>query len=352
MRFIKLEDSARQELDKVYQTHAKSHVRQRAHCLLLSNRGYSIPQLADIFSTRTHTVRTWFNRWEKEGIQGIEIRPGRGLKPTIREDDTVLVASIKEEVGLDPHNLKQVVEKLNAKWNTTLTVRQLKVFLKKKLKYSWRRFRACIKKCQDQYTYEYMVQQLCSYMMLEEAGKVNIYYGDESGFSLEPSITYGWQPPGEYVRIIPVGGHRLNVFGILSRYNDLHSYCVDKNIDSETVIACIDDFVKTITKKTVLVLDNASIHHSKLFKAKLAEWIKKGLSIFHLPAYSPHLNIIETLWRKIKYEWLKPSDYSSWENLQDSLENILKSVGKEFKIDFGELIHYKAYKEQKNTSFI
>ena len=54
-------------------------------------------------------------------------------------------------------------------------------------------------------------------MLMEEAGKLKIYYGDESGFSLEPCIPYGWQPPGEYVRITPVGGHRLNVFGLLSR---------------------------------------------------------------------------------------------------------------------------------------
>jgi hypothetical protein len=117
--------------------------------------------------------------------------------------------------------------------------------------------------------------------MLEEAGKVKIYYGDESGFSLEPCLPYGWQPPGEYVRITPVGGHRLNVFGLLSRDNDFSAYTIDKNINSDAIIAFIDDFVKTITSiytersrsKTVIILDNASIHRSKKFNAKLGEWI-------------------------------------------------------------------------------
>jgi transposase len=131
MRYITLEESAKQELAKIYQTHPKSHVRQRAHCLLLSNRGYSVPKLAKIFSTRTHTVREWFNRWELEGVQGLEIRPGRGLKPSIKEEDTAFIASIKEEVSFNPRNLSQVVEKLNEKWGTTLTVGQLKKFLKK-----------------------------------------------------------------------------------------------------------------------------------------------------------------------------------------------------------------------------
>ena len=188
---------------------------------------------------------------------------------------------------------------------------------------------------------------------MEETGKLKIYYlycvqstryADESGFSLEPSIPYGWQPAGEYVRITPVGGNRLNVFGLLSRDNDLHAFSTQGTVDSKMVIACMDEFVKTITSKTLVVLDNASIHKSKEFNAKLGEWHKKGLLIFYLPPYSPHLSIIETLWRKIKYKWLNPGDYASWETLVKAVENILKSVGKELKINFGELKYVKEYK--------
>jgi len=131
MRYIELDASSRQALEKVYQTHAKFHVRQRAQSLLLSDRGYSVPMLADMYSTRTHTVRNWFNRWESEGVAGLEIRPGRGLKPSINLDNTSFVTSIREEVSLNPHNLREVVERLNARWGTSLTVGQLKVFLKK-----------------------------------------------------------------------------------------------------------------------------------------------------------------------------------------------------------------------------
>jgi transposase len=129
MRYIKLDTPARQELKKIYHTHAKSHVRQRAHCLLLSDKGKSVPTLSDIFFTRTHTVRGWFNRWEAEGLKGLEIRPGRGLKPALKAEDATLVASIREEVALTPQNLRDVVERLNARWNTTFTIKQLKNFL-------------------------------------------------------------------------------------------------------------------------------------------------------------------------------------------------------------------------------
>ena len=216
------------------------------------------------------------------------------------------------------------------------------------MKYSWRRFRKCIKCCQDPAMYEYLVSQLCTYMLLEESGKLQIYYGDESGFSLDPCIPYGWQPPGVYTRIVPANSSRLNVFGILSKDNHLHAYSVEGTINTDIVIACIDDFVKTIKKKTVLVLDNASIHHSEKFNAKLEEWIIKGLRIFHLPAYSPHLNLIEILWRKIKYEWIKPADYASWEILKDALQIILNAVGDTFNIDFED----SKYLQKSKQAFI
>ena len=88
-------------------------------------------QLADIYSTRTHTVRGWFNRWESEGIKGLEIHAGRGLKPAITVENTSLVTHIKEEVSLNPHNLRDVVERINARWDTFLSVGQLRSFLKK-----------------------------------------------------------------------------------------------------------------------------------------------------------------------------------------------------------------------------
>jgi len=149
-----------------------------------------------------------------------------------------------------------------------------------------------------------------------------------------------------YIRIVPANSPRLNVFGIFSKDNHLHAYSVEGTINTDIVIACIDDFVKTIKKKTVLRLDNATIHHhSEKFNAKLGEWITKGLRIFHLPTYSPHLNLIETLWRKIKYEWLKPADYASWEILKIALQNILNSVGNDYKIDFEDCKYLKILKQ-------
>ena len=82
------------------------------------------------------------------------------------------------------------------------------------------------------------------------------------------------------------------------------------------------------------MLDNARIHRSKLMQGKLEEWEDRGFYILNLPTYSPHSNIIEILWRKMKYEWLKPEDYGSFEKLTEALEEISSKLGTQYQINF------------------
>ena len=67
------------------------------------------------------------------------------------------------------------------------------------------------------------------------------------------------------------------------------------------------------TTKLFLVMDNASIHTANKLQNKIEEWESLGLTIFFLPTYSPELNLIEIVWRRIKYKWLQSRDYSDWE---------------------------------------
>ena len=64
------------------------------------------------------------------------------------------------------------------------------------------------------------------------------------------------------------------------------------------------------------------------------EWIEKGVVIIPISRYSPELNIIEIVWRKIKYEWMPFSAYESFSNLKESLNSILIEIGNRYNIQF------------------
>ena len=69
-------------------------------------------------------------------------------------------------------------------------------------------------------------------------------------------------------------------------------------------------------------------------RGKLAEWEEKGFYIVNLPTYSPHLNIIEILWRRMKYECRKPDDYLSFEKLTEAIKEISNNLETGCKINF------------------
>jgi transposase len=105
-------------------------------------------------------------------------------------------------------------------------------------------------------------------------------------------------------------------------------------VDSDFVIQCIDDFVSRCKKPTVIVLDNATFHTSEKFREKRKAWERQDLFVFYLPKYSPHLNLIETLWRKMKYEWIRPKDYRSKTALKRRIKEIFDHFGTQFSINF------------------
>jgi transposase len=170
---------------------------------------------------------------------------------------------------------------------------------------------------------------------LAAVGLIDLYFGDESGFWQNPVIARAWQFSGEEIRIFPEKGKRLAVFGLLDLNCEGRFWTSVETIKSEFVIECLERWLQEKGEKPrVLVLDNAKIHRSRIVQEKLVEWEEKGFYIFNLPPYSPHLNIIEILWRKMKYEWLKPADYFSFESLTKAIKEILGSLGAEYKINF------------------
>ena len=180
-------------------------------------------------------------------------------------------------------------------------------------------------------------------ILLRKAQQIDLYFGDESGFSLTPYIPYGWQPIGEQLSIDTQRKHITNILGILDPIdNVLYPYYTRKGemINTEFMIRAIEDFLPRCTKPTVLILDNAPWHTSEGFMAKRKQWMEKDLYIFYLPKYSPHLNLIETLWRKMKYEWLRPKDYNSKTALFKRIKQICSNFGNEFSINFSMNVFY------------
>jgi hypothetical protein len=78
-----------------------------------------------------------------------------------------------------------------------------------------------------------------------------------------------------------------------------------------------------LVRPCIIVLDNASAHTSKAFKAMLPVLAAAGVTVYYLPPYSPELNRIEELWRQVKYVDLPVRSYRTLDDLRTAVTNAL-----------------------------
>lgn len=331
MRYVHpLIDEQRDLLENTMTHDASPRARARAHSLLLSAQGMTINAITKISPVDRDTVSTWIRKWEHDGPASLHDKPRSGRPPKLTpEEQTLAIAYIKEE----PRSLRQVVERLTHKTAKRLSISSLKR-LAKRAHLRWKRVRKSLKSLRDPAAFARCQRELEAFQQQEDQGKIALYYFDEAGFALDPSIPYAWQEPSPVIELPAMKYGRINVIGFMNRKNDLHTYMFDPSIHTGVVIACFDAFCKTIKQKTVVMIDNASIHRSEEFEDRIPYWKKQGLIIKYLPTYSPELHLIEILWRRIKYDWLPFSAYQCLNAMIEALEDILSHVGSQYQITF------------------
>jgi hypothetical protein len=170
--------------------------------------------------------------------------------------------------------------------------------------------------------------------VLHGTSAFDLWYFDEAGFTLHPVIPYAWQRVGQRLELASAHGPRQNVLGFFNLHNQFHSFAFQGSIDAHTVVHCFDLFHQQQQKPALVVVDNAPIHTSEDFEEELDRWEKEDLYVKFLPPYSPELNLIEILWRKIKYEWLPLDAYQNFKTLTASLFDVLKGIGSKYRITF------------------
>ena len=330
-KFISLSEKEETSLKQFNQRHPLDRVRKRAHGILLSSKRYSIDEIADILDVHRDSVSAWFQAWESSGIKGLFDKPRSGAPSLLDESD---IKKIGEFLNKYPQSPKTILAKFIESTGKIISLSTLRRVIKKK-KFTWKRMRKSLKHKRNQEAFEKAKQEIQALKKRQQAGKIDLYYFDECGFSLNPVVPYAYQPIGKTLEIPASNSKRLNVLGFLNTTNNhFESYCFEENINSDVVIACFNSFCRDLNKETVVLIDNASTHTSHEFKKMIPKWKKKKLLIKYLPSYSPELNLIEILWRFIKYHWLHFSAYLSFESLVENVENILINVGSEWIINF------------------
>lgn len=230
-------------------------------------------------------------------------------------------------------NLKQWVAS-QSQW-PKLSLWMLKGIIKQ-AGFRWKRVRKSLKDQQDSVLMAFFKQEMHQLLQAHQQTELNLWFYDEMGVGLNPTGVYAWQAAKAAVHLPAQRGYGFTVAGFLSASNTLQAFSYGGPTTSQAFIQFVEEWLMNHppTKKTVLVLDNASFHCSSDVVAKRREWAGRQLYLQYLPAYGSELNRIETLWHRLKHEWLELSAYADAQTLRQAVEHILSQFGEKYTITF------------------
>lgn len=208
MRYVQpLTDGQRELLEKTMHEDPSFRARSRAHSLLLSAAGVTIKAIAQTYQVHRVTVSAWIKKWAQQGVQSLHDQPRSGRPSKLTPDEQTMAQQyIKEE----PRSLNGVVERLAHKTEKRLSISTLKR-LAKKARLRWKRGRKSLKKLRDPDAFAQCQRELTALQKQEDQGKIALYYFDEAGFALDPTIPYAWQEPKSVIELPAMRYGRINV---------------------------------------------------------------------------------------------------------------------------------------------
>ena len=131
-RYIKLTEKQRLELQRGFKKGKKATFRKRCHFILLSDQGYSIKEISQMYGVTRQSVATWFDRYEHDEIRALHTQRGQGRKAILRIDNKIESQRVEELLEEYAQNLQPVLHILEKEFGKVMSKRTLQRFLKKK----------------------------------------------------------------------------------------------------------------------------------------------------------------------------------------------------------------------------
>lgn len=116
----------------------------------------------------------------------------------------------------------------------------------------------------------------------------------------------------------------LHVIGAYNWRNDSVNHLIVERKNSDTFIEFLEELlVKAYpTQAVILVMDNASYHHSAKARDALSLF-EHRVRVFWLPQYCPELNVIERFWLHLKYTASTNKLYTTLDALRCNIARVL-----------------------------
>jgi transposase len=307
VRIGSLSDERRQALERL-RRRAVGRVSQRAHMVLLSARGYTVAQIAEVVGVGEDVVRTWLHRYHDSGPPGLDDRPRPGRPPK----DRLARHSVDAQASNPPCTSPLVqggwtagllATVLAARGRLDLSAARVRRYLHRA---GWRwarpRLAPATHAPRGQRKEDPATPLKLALIAQAVASATTLLYLDECDLHLLPVIRAGWMKGPR--RRVPTPGHNAKraVFGALDARTGRLYHLVRPRKRAAEFVEFLDALARAYPAgAVVLVLDNVITHDATLVRAWRARPEHARFRCLWLPKYSAHEhNPSERIWGLLK----------------------------------------------------
>ena len=306
MLYIHLTDDQRAELQRVSRA-AVGRVALRAHMVLLSDRGYSVPQIAALHACGCDVVRTWLHRYARHGVAGLEDLPRSGRPRAEPLAEAIVDAQASQPPGCSGHvqtcwTVGLLAAFLAARFRLALSGSTVRRALRA-TGWRWARPRLAPASALPQKRDPDTAAKVAAIAVAVRAaarGAAHLLYLDECDLHLLPVLRACWMKGPR--RRVPTPGTNAKraFFGALDAVSGVfHSADHDRKL-AVHFVAFLQQLADAYpTGRLVLVLDNVRTHDAKVVRAWRAA--NPRVEFLWLPKYAAHdANPAERIWGLLK----------------------------------------------------
>jgi len=345
-----LEQKTKKELQKALKTEEHAVTRERILIMLLRNEGKTYDEISGLLGCCKRQVWYWCNNGNPKEIESLRDKRKKGNHRKVTEEYieklTEIIIKEPEEFGYEfgRWTVARLSTHMEKETGILLGNTQLRNMLKKKrFVYIWAKY--SLEDKQDEQKREEFRKKFEEYKKLlkEKPESIQIWFWDESGFSLRVIRRKHWTKKGKrkkvrgdrrkgrvnvmggirytdkkrWVDLIPTGNSQNFKSVLLKFYKDIQREWIEQGNKKE-------DFEKN-GPKIVIILDNASFHKKQEILDELTEEMPNIILEF-LPPYSPDYNLMELVWHSAK-EYIANKLFKSIEELESLIHKLLNEGG-------------------------
>jgi transposase len=299
---MQLSDEQRQALVQVSRQ-GVGRMALRAHMVLLCGRGYTIPQIAEIYDCGEDVVRTWVHRYQVQGVAGLADEPRSGRPPKDRLAAEIVATQASQPPDCSGHaraywTVATLTAFLLSRFRLALSRSSVRRYLKAK-GWRWARPRLAPARKRDPEA-PAKLAALARAQQAVAAGVGHLLYLDECDLHLLPVIRAMWMK-GPRLRIPTPGTNAKRAFfGALDAASGRwHWVDHDRKLAVHFVAFLEQVAAQYPTGTLYLAMDNVATHHAKVVRRWLAAHPR--VQVLWLPKYGAHeVNPVERIWGLLK----------------------------------------------------